>query len=257
MTNTEQPLVSIITVCFNSQDTIEDTILSVINQTYENIEYIIIDGGSTDGTIDIIKKYEGRISKYISEPDQGIYDAMNKGINLSKGKLIHILNSDDRYYNDKIVESIIKVYLQNKNVDIFHGQILKKYKRFDSIKKVKHPLAMLKKTMVLYHPSFFVNRKAYERYGKFKSDVFKISADYEWTLRCYCNNAFFYSIDILLVEMNDGGISSNNMLNIIKEDYIARKLNEINYFYNMAFSIRRLLYLILEKLRNVVVNGKR
>ena len=113
-----QPKVSIITVCFNSAKTIRDTIESVINQTYKNIEYIIVDGGSTDGTIDIIKEYEPYIAKWVSESDDGIYDAMNKGIMMSTGEIIGLVNSDD-FLELEAIKNVVKTYLKNINGDVF------------------------------------------------------------------------------------------------------------------------------------------
>lgn len=102
------PLVTVITVVYNAKELLEETILSVLNQTYSNIEYIIVDGGSTDGTLDIIKKYQDKISKYISEPDQGIYDAMNKGMSLSKGQWLNFMNAGDSFYSNDVLQKVFE-----------------------------------------------------------------------------------------------------------------------------------------------------
>ena len=107
--------ISIITVVWNNKDTIRDAIESVLSQTYKNIEYIIIDGASTDGTVEIIKCYGNEISKFISEPDNGLYDAMNKGIKLATGDIIGILNSDDVYINNQVIEKVVKVFQEKKS----------------------------------------------------------------------------------------------------------------------------------------------
>ena len=135
------PLISIITVVYNGSKTLKQTIDSVLSQNYKNIEYIVIDGGSNDGTLDIIKKYESHINYWISEPDKGLYDAMNKGISAAKGVLIGMINSDD-WYELNAVELIVKAYIENPSKLIFHGD------RFDILedgtKKVKN-----------FHPSKF------------------------------------------------------------------------------------------------------
>ncbi len=122
MEDQDKPLVSIITVCLNSEKTIEQTIQSVINQTYPNIEYIIIDGKSTDRTLEIIDKYKGKISILVSESDEGIYDAMNKGLKLATGELIGIINSDDWYESDA-VETIVNSFLADRNVQVIYGNM--------------------------------------------------------------------------------------------------------------------------------------
>ena len=114
------PKITIITVCYNAISTIEDTIKSVLSQTYENLEYIIIDGGSIDGTIDIIKKYEKQISYWQSEPDKGVYDAMNKGIKLSTGEWINFMNAGDSFYNTEVLQSL-NLYFSDSQTDIIYG----------------------------------------------------------------------------------------------------------------------------------------
>ena len=114
--------VSIITVAYNSFDTIEDTMISVLNQTHSNLEYVIVDGGSSDGTLDLIRKYEHRIGPWVSEKDGGIYFAMNKGIDMSSGEIIGILNSDDVYADNKVLEDVVSVF-QNTNADIVYANL--------------------------------------------------------------------------------------------------------------------------------------
>ena len=122
MKKKDNPLVSIITVCFNSERTIEQTIKSVLNQTYKEIEYIIVDGQSTDGTLDIINKYSSQIAKIVSEPDEGLYHAMNKGISMATGDIVGIINSDD-WYEPYTVEEVVKCFVQNAEL-IWEFQII-------------------------------------------------------------------------------------------------------------------------------------
>ena len=127
------PTISIITVAYNASNTIETTILSVVNQTYPNIEYIIIDGGSTDGTIDIIKKYESKITKWISEPDKGIYDAMNKGINLARGEWINFMNCGDSFYENNTLQVISDTIINSKDINVIYGNSIISLDRFKYI----------------------------------------------------------------------------------------------------------------------------
>ena len=115
--------ISIITVCFNAQNVIEACIQSVLSQTYLNIEYVIVDGQSTDGTLSIVHKYKDRITKIISEKDTGIYDATNKGIQASNGDVVYFLNSDDRLYDDEVIENIIEQFKEDKSLDIVYGKV--------------------------------------------------------------------------------------------------------------------------------------
>ena len=228
----KRPLVSIITTVFNNEETIEGAIKSVLGQSCPNIEYIITDGGSTDGTIEIINKYKGKISKFVSEPDRGIYDGMNKGIKLATGDIVGILNSDDFYASDDVIEMVVKA-MEEKNADACWGDLV--YVDAKNIEKViRHWKSSecgegkFKKGWHPAHPTFFVRRWVYEKYGLFRLD-FPISADYELMLRflekykiksCY--------IPQILVKMRIGGQSNKNIKNIIKnniESYWAWKKN--------------------------------
>jgi len=224
--------ISIITVVKNNAQTIKDAIDSVLSQTYQNIEYTVIDGGSTDGTVEIIKSYGGKITKFISEPDNGIYDAMNKGIKLATGDIIGILNSDDVYFNEYVIENVVKKF-EETNVDCVYGDLyfvrksdLGKVVRYwkssvfiqGSFSKGWHPP----------HPTFFVRRAIYEKYGLFDLN-FKIAADYELMLRFLekykISNSY---IPEVLVKMRVGGVSNMSFKNIIKanvECYRAWKVN--------------------------------
>jgi Glycosyltransferases involved in cell wall biogenesis len=200
--------VSIITPCLNSEKTIRDTIESVLNQTYKNIEYIIVDGGSTDNTIRIIEEYiplfQGRM-RYISEKDKGIYDAMNKGIKMSKGCLIGIINSDD-YYEDTTVEKVVRRYCKNSEQVIYGYLGLLLGNNRIRIQNFSHK--NLHQNMIP-HPTCFVSRKVYQKYGLFRK-AFKITADYELMVRLYEKNVEFIQIPEVLANFRVGGASSSN-----------------------------------------------
>jgi len=203
--------VSIITVVYNGKNTIEDCLKSVANQTYPLIEHIIIDGGSTDGTLDVIKKYKNKIAKVISEPDKGIYDAMNKGLRSADGDIIGILNSDDMYADNSVIESVESTITDN-NVDSCDGDLV--YVDRDDTAKIKrqwkageYKKEKFKKGWMPPHPAFFVKKEMYERYGYLNLD-FPLAADYELMLRfLYRYGITTAYIPKVLVKMRAGGTS--------------------------------------------------
>lgn len=207
--------ISIITPCLNSVKTIRQTIESVLYQTYPNIEYIIIDGGSKDGTLSVIEEYkplfQGRM-KYISEKDRGIFDAMNKGIKMSSGCLIGILNSDD-YYEYEAVEHCVKKYIAGSEQVIYgYLRVLNKDR---TIKICKDSHKGICQNMIP-HPSCFVSREVYRKHGLFLK-FFKVTADYEFMLRVYKKHVEFIQIPEVLTNFRVGGASSNRRTQIEKE----------------------------------------
>ena len=184
MNGNDRPLVSIVTVVWNGAATLERTVKSVLEQTYPNIEYIIVDGASTDGTIDIIRKYEHRLARWVSEKDRGIYDAMNKGIALCTGEWVGLINADDWYVPDT-VQRVMDAAAADHRVNIIHGDIWIHYP--NGVKKLKRakPNGFLLKywEMVLNHPSFFVRRNYYATHP-FDAQM-RVSGDHQWTLRAW------------------------------------------------------------------------
>ena len=178
--------VSIITVCFNSAETIQNTFDSIRNQTYNNIELIVIDGASNDGTLDIIESNKDIISKMVSEPDQGLYDAMNKGVNIANGDIVAILNSDDIFPSDDVIANVINKF-QETNCDILYGNINYKNKKGETV-RIWDSSPYLKGSFFKGwhppHPSLFIKKSVYDRCGLFDTD-FKIAADFEFMLRVY------------------------------------------------------------------------
>ncbi len=231
-----QVLISVVTVSYNAVATIEQTILSVINQTYPNIEYIIIDGGSTDGTVDIIKKYEDKIAYWVSEPDKGIYDAMNKGIARANGSFIGIINSDDWYVNDTI-SVIANLIIKNPDVDVFCGDMFVYYS--PSKQKVQHSYYnKIKSKMSINHPTCFIRSDIYLR-KSFSLD-YKLASDYDFLLWCYQSGYRFYNVDKPLANFTVGGISykSNN-----KGTFEAFRIwkEQLGIFYAVPYFLRDIL----------------
>lgn len=174
--------ISVITVCYNSQNVIEKTIQSVINQTFQDIEYLIIDGGSTDKTLDIINKYKDKIEKIISEKDNGIYDAMNKGIINAKGDYIIFLNADDVFLHDNVLN--LAAQKMNDNKAIYYGDLIFLEKATGQINNRKQDNINYVYLCggMLFHPAIFASKKLFEKIGPFDTK-YKIVADYEWILR--------------------------------------------------------------------------
>lgn len=229
-----KPKFSIITVCFNSEKTIEDTMLSVISQTYSNIEFIVIDGKSTDGTLAIINKYKNQITTFISENDNGFYDAINKGIELANGEYIAILNSDDFYVNTTIIEDVVNIFIKN-NVDAVYGDLQYVDKLNTNIitrnwVSQNYTDGMFCKGWMPPHPAFFVKKCCYDRFGKFNLQL-KSAADYELMLRfIHVNKIEVAYLPKVLVKMRVGGMSNSSIWNRIKanrEDKLAWKINGV------------------------------
>lgn len=207
--------ISIITVVWNNATTIKDAIDSVLSQTYPDIEYIIIDGASTDGTVEIIKSYGEKITRFLSEPDSGLYDAMNKGIKLATGDVIGILNSDDFYSDTFVIEKVVKVFEEQDIESLFADLV---YVKPDNVEKVVryydssqfHPDKFAYGWMPA-HPTFFVKREWYERYGLYKVD-YKIAADYELLVRFLAKYKLsYYYLQEPIITMRLGGISTRGI----------------------------------------------
>jgi glycosyltransferase involved in cell wall biosynthesis len=227
--------VSIITAAFNNYDTIEDTIKSVISQKYENIEYLVIDGGSSDESLEIIKKYRNKIANWISEPDEGIYDALNKGLKMSTGDIVGFLHADDVYAHEMVIDWVVS-RVMNYDTESCYGDLLYVYKEnmnktIRYWKSRPYSEGLLKKGWMPPHPTFFVKKSIYEKYGYFNTD-FKIAADYELMLRLLEKNKIStHYIPEVLVKMRMGGKSNRSLKNICiksSEDYRAWKVNNLS-----------------------------
>jgi len=212
--------VSIITVSYNAVKTIEQTILSIKAQSYTNIEYIIIDGKSTDGTLEIIKKYQKYIDHVICEPDKGIYDAMNKGIRLATGDIIGFANSDDWYEPDTI-EKVVTCF-NSTDAELTHGIVWVVEEdgsrtKTNGFKNEKVEYEQIYYNM-LPHLSVFTRKTVFEQYGGFDID-YQIAADYDWLLRCYTNGVHFFYIDSIMGSFRKGGVSTSaGKLNQLAEE---------------------------------------
>jgi len=236
--------ISIITITYNSEKTLEQTILSVINQDYENIEYIIIDGGSTDGTINLIKKYQPKISYWHSEKDKGIADAMNKGIAAATGDIIGIIHSDD-FYEPNAFKQVAECF-KNTNADIICGNLqMWKNGNLDYI-FLSNPLN-IKYDMTINHPTVFVKKNAYIKLGNFNTE-YKYSMDYDLLLRFYLNGAKFTNINSVLANMRLDGISDRNWHKSMFEMFKIKLKNKISFLSALFYFIKQFIRMSISRL---------
>lgn len=245
--------VSIITAAFNSVQTLEDTVKSVLEQTYSNIEYIVVDGGSTDGSLNVVRRYEqqfcGRM-KWISEKDRGIYDAMNKGIRMATGDIVGILNSDDYFTRKDVIERMVDSF--DKELDAVYGDIHfirdgqpDKCIRYYSSKRFS-PM-WLRFGFMPAHPSFYCRREVFDRAGLYKTD-YAIGSDYEMMVRLFLKfqiKTKYLPMDF--VTMRTGGTSTRNVksrLTLIKDD--VRGCRENGFYTNSLMISVKFLYKLFE-----------
>ncbi len=234
--------ISIITVCHNAEKTIENTILSVLQQDYPDIEYIIIDGLSDDGTMDIVEKYKDRIARIVSEQDKGMYDALNKGIHLATGDIIGIMNADDVFAQMSILTKIATSFKNNPALDTVFGDVNfcnkdgKPVRYYSSAKWNPNRLVW---GYMPAHPTFYCKRKYFQEIGGYSLN-FEIAADYELLIRFLKINKLTYSyLPLLMVTMNKGGKSTRGLkstFKINKEILIGCKINGIYTNYLMLYS---------------------
>lgn len=252
--------VSIITVCYNSEATIKDTISSVLNQTYSDIEYIIMDGQSIDSTLEILDQYSSDIAKIVSEPDNGMYDALNKAIDLCTGEVIAILNSDDVYADDSVIEEIVERFKEEK-ADAVYGDLV--YVSKDNLSTVSRFWKAgnfndnkFVNGWMPPHPSFFVKKSCYIKYGKFNLGLVS-AADYELMLRFIHKHKIKLAyLDRVLVYMREGGLSNTTFSSRLrgnKEDKLAWKINNLKprFYTTYLKPIRKIQQFLPKKKRTI------
>lgn len=239
--------ISVVTVCYNAVSTLEETMLSVLNQTYSNVEYIVIDGGSTDGTVDIIKKYADRLAYWISEPDKGIYDAMNKGIALATGDYINFMNSGDIFLNNTIIYNLFNDIKTISNHEIIYGRWLIKFNEHKIVMGKPKSLDIMWKGSCLCHQASFIKLKRL-KYIKYNSK-YKIAADYEYFMNAYNNipNSFLYVPEVIC-RYNANGCSYINRISSLKE---MQKIS-LSYKKSNIHKLYFLLRITLEKTKILI-----
>lgn len=212
------PVISVVTVVYNSEQFLEKTIKSIVSQSYPHIEFIIIDGGSKDGTIDIIKKYDSSIAYWKSEPDNGLYDAMNKGLQVATGDYVWFVNSGDEIYNNTIVEKIIASHNQ---ADVIYGEtmIINEVGKELGIRRLKTPEQLtwrsLKAGMLVSHQAILVKRSLAPMYDL----QFKLSADFNWVIEVLIQSKNIVNAKMVITKFLDGGLTKSNIIPGLKERF--------------------------------------
>jgi glycosyltransferase involved in cell wall biosynthesis len=239
------PRVSIITVVYNGDAYLEQTIRSVAEQDYPNLEYIIIDGGSTDRTLDIIHRNKAHIDYWVSEADEGIYDAMNKGIAHATGDVIGLINADD-WYEPGIVEWVVDV-MEISGVDVVHGGMnILQEKEEVLVKPAPQDLGGLSRGMLLNHPAVFAKASLYRKYGLFDLD-YPIAADWEMMVRWWLNSVEFYADEKVFVNFRMGGASSVGLRKSFEEKHRIRKKHRLYTGLDLFYLYDRMKCMIPEE----------
>jgi glycosyltransferase len=234
--------ISIITASYNNIETIESTIQSVLTQTYPDIEYIIVDGGSTDGTVDVIHRFGSAVAQWVSEPDRGLYYALNKGIAMATGQVIGFLHADDVLHDYFVIASVMTLFKEKKCKAVYGDLVYVARNDLNNIIRFWkscpfHP-QLLRQGWMPPHPALFVHRTIYEQLGIFNTEM-RIAADYDIVLRFFKHPDFHSEyLPHVLVRMRVGGISNKSVTNLLrksKEDYRAMKTNQIGGFRSLVW----------------------
>ncbi|WP_417536720.1 glycosyltransferase family 2 protein [Methylophaga sp.] len=247
--------VSIITVCFNSEATIRGTLESVRSQDYEKIEHVVIDGASSDSTLSIVSQFRDTVSTVISEPDCGLYDAMNKGVHAATGDIVGILNSDDFFESEEVISEVVRFFKNHPNVDVAFGDVVfvepgnleqvTRYYRSRHFQPWK-----LRFGWMPAHPATFVRSSAYRRVGGYRLDM-KISADYEMFVRWLLVARLRWSyLPRVLVRMRSGGVSTSGIKSSIRLNReIVRACRDNGVYTNLLFVLSKIPFKLLELIR--------
>jgi glycosyltransferase involved in cell wall biosynthesis len=244
------PKISIITVCLNSKDGIERTIQSVLSQGYENIEYIIIDGKSSDGTLDIIGRYKSKIALLVSEEDKGIYNAMNKGLGLMTGEIVLFLNSGDYLFDNDVISDVADVFRQKPEIQVLYGNVVNDYGKKRKLRKYKNINRLFFSCSTLCHQVIFAKRDVFVKYGYF-DEKYTRNADYDWIMGVFfCKDITTYYFDRTISVYNMWGVSSSQikfMDEIVssKKKYFSNP--ELLLYYPICLIRQRFRKLFLEK----------
>ena len=242
--------ISIITACYNAQRTIAESITSIVSQTYDDIEYLIVDVNSSDQTIEVIQSHSqfGRVTHFVSVEDQGVYDAMNKGISMASGDVIGLLNADDVYFDDSVLAQVAQVF-SDPEIDACYADLVY-VKQFDSTKTVRYWKSMnyrpglFEKGWMPAHPTFFVRKRVYEKYGTFDLQ-YKFQADFELTMRFLrVHQIKTRYVPKIWVKMRLGGISNRSVLGSIfanLESYRACKKHRLDVSAAPIFILQKML----------------
>lgn len=231
--------ISIITVCYNSAATIRDTIESVLAQSYPDIEYIVVDGASKDATVSIVSEYEGRIAKFISEPDKGIYDAMNKGVALATGDYVGILNSDDVFKDAGVIALLAEELKRQPDIGaVYADLVFVERANTDAVTRTYSSAGFspwkIRFGFMIPHPTFYARRELFSQLGNYKIN-YRVSADFELMARFMSKGVTMARIPATFVKMRDGGISTTGFWWRVHQNMeIVRACRENGIYTNLA-----------------------
>lgn len=256
--------ISIITVCYNSSKYLEQTILSVINQTYLNVEYIVIDGGSTDDTLNIVDKYKEGIAYFISEPDKNMYDAINKGLNVSTGDYIAILNSDDFYLKETTIEEIVnELRVLGGSYQGIYGDVCNFNEKSELIKRKRKiqvsyiELLASKKLSFVGHPNLIVSKEAYNKIGYYDCTRFSAAADYDYVLRLFSTFSFKHvDVDVIGFRVHNESITSSGRIERELRDVLEKNgVNNVSFIRMKFYFYKGWFKYLFANLSNVSVGS--
>ena len=246
MHNKHIPTFSIITITYNAADTLEETILSVISQTYHHIEYIIVDGASTDGTMEVVERYRNHINKMVSEPDKGLYDAMNKGIDMATGDYLVFLNAGDSFHADTTLQQMVHSIKSKELPDILYGNtaIVDAKRHFVRMRRLAPPEELswrsFRQGMLVCHQAFIVKRALAERYNC----QYRFSADFDWCIRMMKKAHTLHNTHLTLIDYLDEGLTTQNHKASLRERYhiMTRHYGHVSTFaYHVWFVARSII----------------
>ena len=246
--NHPHPKFSIITVTYNAEKVLEDTIQSVIFQTYRNVEYIIVDGASKDHTLEIVNKYHNRINKVISEPDKGLYDAMNKGIQLATGDYLCFLNAGDKFHDSETLQKVVHTLKGQELPDVIYGEtaIVDEEGHFLHMRRLSTPAHLnwksFKQGMLVCHQAFFVNREL--AINHLYDLQYRFSADFDWCIRIMKKAKCLHNTRLTLIDYLNGGMTTQNHKASLKERFriMAKHYGLISTILHHGWFVIRLFY---------------
>ena len=246
--NHPHPKFSIITVTYNAEKVLEDTIQSVISQTYRNVEYIIVDGASKDHTLEIVNKYHNRINKVISEPDKGLYDAMNKGIQLATGDYLCFLNAGDKFHDSETLQKVVHTLKGQELPDVIYGEtaIVDEEGHFLHMRRLSTPAHLnwksFKQGMLVCHQAFFANRKL--AINHLYDLQYRFSADFDWCIRIMKKAKCLHNTRLTLIDYLNEGMTTQNHKASLKERFciMAKHYGLISTILHHGWFVIRLFY---------------
>lgn len=240
------PLFSIITICYNAEATLERTIQSVLAQTYPNVEYIVVDGASKDNTLAIINRYRPQLSKVVSEPDKGLYDAMNKGIGLATGDYLCFLNAGDTFLSDNTLQEIADTLPADKRPDVIYGEtaLVDAEGHFVRMRRLQAPEVLtwrsFRQGMLVCHQAFFARRELVPLYDL----QYRFSADFDWCIRIMKQSQYLHNTGLTIVDYLNEGMTTRNHKTSLKERFriMAKHYGWICTFFHHGWFIIRAIY---------------